>query len=214
MRKYVCLLVLCIASITIAAQETREMKIVQLKSGITVTGYVTNNDDGSIILTTTDGDQLFYQAAEVKSIDYLEKPDKQKKQDENSTIKDKRFQLMIEGFGSDKSIGFFVTPSLCFKNKIIVGVGLGAAVYENYDSNFLCKIIGRYLFLEKSFTPYLGIETGFGRNAGGFQGLMAGVDLGCMIRNKKGGGLQIGIIFDYLIDDSVGFGGLKLGWTF
>lgn len=79
MRKYICLFVLCIASITIAAQETREMMVVQLKSGISITGYVTNNTDGSISVTTADGDQLQYRSSEVISVNTPKQFEKRQK---------------------------------------------------------------------------------------------------------------------------------------
>ena len=68
MKKNICLLVLCIASLCVVAQETKELKQVKLKSGISISGYVTNNTDGSISVTTVDGDQLWYSTSELESI--------------------------------------------------------------------------------------------------------------------------------------------------
>lgn len=78
MRKYICLLSLCLASLAMSAQETEELKSVQLQSGISITGSVSRNPDGTVSVTTSDGDVLFYQSSEVKSIrslNSLVKPD-------------------------------------------------------------------------------------------------------------------------------------------
>ena len=117
MRKYICLLVLCFASICAMAQETRELKHVRLRSGLNVTGYVTNNADGSISVTTVDGDQLWYSPAEVQSVqddpsvvEARRKAEAKAKEEAEAEkrarkdaiqIKNKGFQLMAElGYGN------------------------------------------------------------------------------------------------------------------
>ena len=68
MKNFFSLLVLCLISICAIAQETKDLKQVKLKSGIVLSGYVTNNTDGTISVTTIDGDQLWYSPNEIQSV--------------------------------------------------------------------------------------------------------------------------------------------------
>lgn len=68
MRSIYCILFFCLVSIFVSAQETIDLKQIKLKSGVSITGYVTNNSDGSISITTTDGDQLWYMSEEIQSV--------------------------------------------------------------------------------------------------------------------------------------------------
>ena len=68
MKRLFVLLLLFFLSLAANAQDNNELKLVRLKSGIKVSGYVTQGADGAISVTTTDGDQFMYQASEVASI--------------------------------------------------------------------------------------------------------------------------------------------------
>ena len=68
MKKCICLVILFLTIISAMAQNNKELKNIKLKSGINLSGYVTNNDDGSISVTTIDGDQLWYTPSEIESI--------------------------------------------------------------------------------------------------------------------------------------------------
>ena len=140
MRKCFCLLVLCFVSICAMAQETRELKHVRLRSGLNVTGYVTNNADGSISVTTVDGDQLWYSSAEVRSIDKPAEIEAQRKaeakrdkrSDGGSTMKEKGFQFNLEAeFAEGDVVKRFLKVSPCyrFSKNILAGIEIGYGYY-------------------------------------------------------------------------------------
>ena len=54
------------------ASQNPEKKVLELKNGATVTGYVMRQDDGSYLLETETGDIIFYTQNEVKGIRSLE----------------------------------------------------------------------------------------------------------------------------------------------
>lgn len=72
MKRTVLLLIASIFSILAIAQE-REVKIVELINGNTVSGYVQTQQDGSYLVETESGDVFFFSQSEVKSINATKK---------------------------------------------------------------------------------------------------------------------------------------------
>ena len=52
----------------LADAQNENLKQVKLKSGVTISGYVSEAADGSVTITTKDGDQFWYQAFELDTI--------------------------------------------------------------------------------------------------------------------------------------------------
>ena len=241
MRKYICLLVLCLVSICAMAQETRELKQVKLKSGIVLTGYVTNNTDGSISVTTVDGDQLWYSSAEVRSIDTPAEIEAQRKAEAKrdkrsdgggSTMKEKGFQFSVEAFvgGGDADIfGLEIAPSWRLNEHFIAGIGIGCMnePYKSYYGYYSSPSYYTYDYIYDDYYSLL-LET-FARynilskrttpfmelNLGvfDFDEFKFGLEAGCMFRNKRGGGPFVSLFYNYL-DYTGNIVGFKAGWTF
>lgn len=151
MRKFI-LIFLFLTPLTVLGQETKELKQVKLKSGISITGYVINNADGSISVTTVDGDQLWYSSNEIQSVSenhavvearrIAEEKAKADAEAEKRARKDaiqmkeKGFQFIWENglyfasnseYMDDPIIGgrIYLIPGYRFNKKIIAGVGIG-----------------------------------------------------------------------------------------
>ena len=240
MRKYICLLVFCLVSICAMAQETRELKQVNLKSGIVLTGYVTNNTDGSISVTTVDGDQLWYSSAEVRSIDTSAEIEAQRKAEAKrdkrsdgggSTMKEKGFQFSVEAFvggGNDGIFGLEIAPSWRLNEHFLAGIGIGYMndTYRTYYTSYDYYHDNYYYYDDYDQYNGLLLET-FARynilskritpfmelNLGVFDyECKFGLEAGCMFRNKRGGGPFVSLFFNLLDDDEIV--GFKAGWTF
>lgn len=220
MRKYFCLLLLCLASfITVMAQEKRELKNVQLKSGISITGYVKNTEDGSISLTTTDGDQLFYQAAEIKSVNSLDMQEKKSRHD-GVTMKEKGFQLSVDAFGGGGDftmIGLEVAPSYRINRSFLVGLGIGLYYSQDHPRNkdgsdVLLETFARYNILNRRVTPFIGLNLGVRTGVRSNEDFLIGLDAGCMFRNRRGGGPFAAFFCNH--NDGYYAIGYKAGWTF
>ena len=232
-------MVLCLVSICAMAQETRELKQVKLKSGIVLTGYVTNNTDGSISVTTVDGDQLWYSSAEVRSIDTPAEIEAQRKAEAKrdkrsdgggSTMKEKGFQFGVEAFvgGGDGDIfGLEIAPSWRLNEHFLAGIGIGYMneTYKNdyygqyYNGHYNNNYYDNYnsLLLE-TFARYNILskritpfmELNLGVSAS--DGFKFGLESGCMFRNKRGGGPFVSLFYNSL--DYWNIVGFKAGWTF
>ena len=221
MRKYICLLVLCLASICAMAQETRELKQIKLKSGLIISGYVTNNTDGSISVTTADGDQLYYQSSEVQSISEdpivaesrrkveedakeLAKAEKRVRKDAIK-MKEKGFQIFVEVGGvpgEDNTFMMKVAPCYRFNKHFLAGIGLGGCESKG---GFATTIV-RYNILKYRVSPFFGMSVGYAA-----KGFIAEGETGCMFRTRRGNGLHIGL---YISNYTQGGYALKMGWTF
>lgn len=233
MKKYLCLVVMFLTTLSAIAQEVKELKIVQLKNGTYITGYVTNNTDGSISIITIDGDQLFYQSAEVKTIELLEKPEKQKKSKTTKSqvgisMKEKGFQFSIELAAGDGDDGWEyvgveqikVIPSYRFNKNFLLGAAIGLISYYggewqdwnnqhryNY-SGLSLEAVAQYDFVNRTrFMPYVG-----GNIGGSTHDLIIGADAGILFRLTHKGGPYLGFLFEYIRD--VETLGIKAGWAF
>lgn len=69
MKKLIILFCMSLLPLFIWGQNDKELKLVKLKSGIKISGYVTTEADGSINLTTPSGDRFGYHSSEVSSIE-------------------------------------------------------------------------------------------------------------------------------------------------
>lgn len=68
MRKIIIILLLWIGSVTYAFCQERTQKILELKNGTTVRGYIMEQENGDLMLETEFGDIIFYSQNEVLSI--------------------------------------------------------------------------------------------------------------------------------------------------
>lgn len=105
MRKFLCVIfALCFVSLGLVAQDVKDLKNVKLKSGITITGYVKNDTDGSIIVTTPDGDQLWYSSAEIQSITDDPSAIEARKKEEENVKKEAELQKAREKAEQQKAL--------------------------------------------------------------------------------------------------------------
>ncbi len=67
MKKLFLVIIALLLPLIVSAQ-SEDLKIVKLKSGASISGYVSTAEDGSVSVTTKDGDQFWFQSSEVSSI--------------------------------------------------------------------------------------------------------------------------------------------------
>lgn len=218
MRKYFCFLLLCLVSLIVVAQENKDLRQIKLKSGLTISGYVTNNPDGSISVTTSEGDQLWYSSVEVQSV--IDDPSvaeaRKRVEKENNANKD-----AVKGFHCIFNAGIVdfnhsqhyikVAPCYCLNEKFTIGIGLGFEnVFDDYYSGeeFLIECLIRYSFLIKQFTPFVGFNAGIFD----FDYRSLGGEFGLMLKNNRERNVHCALFYNE-IDCWGGYLGINIGVT-
>ena len=112
----------------------------------------------------------------------------------------------------------YVAPSYRVNKKLLFGIGVGLidgitwSVYNDgfdiYTSQF-AKAIVRYNILDKRVTPYVGLDAGALDSS-----LLLGAEIGFMFRSRRGSGLHLAFLSEYLIDFDDNYICGKIGWTF
>ena len=75
MKRLFLILLLLTFTLTAFSQEERIIKRVELQSGISLSGYVTTQSDGTVMIETADGDVFVYSPSEIRRIVNQDNPD-------------------------------------------------------------------------------------------------------------------------------------------